>query len=350
MGESIIKSSLRTFFVVLSGLLGLFFAFILISLVLSSTMDTMEGDAQISYQYDAKVVPNGKNVRKVIASTYPTVLKINIHGEIGTEALNKNTIANLLVESRERAFEKDRVKAIILNINTPGGTVVDANAIYQALKSYKEEYKTPIYAYVDGLCASGGMYVACAADKIYASDASVVGSVGVILGPFMNYYKLMEKVGVASETLTAGKGKDEMNPLRPWTADESESFKKMTDFFYDHFVDIVIANRPKMDKQKLVDEYGARVFPAKTAEEYGYIDGSNHSFNQALTMLVKEIGIDDDMYQVVEFESNNWLASLIKGKVNLGLLSGEVKHRLDLPFHLNPAFSNKPLYLYNPDI
>lgn len=349
MHEPIFKASLRLFFLVLSAVLGIFAGFILLALLIGSATDKTGGEPDITYTYEPKLIANAKNERKLLSASYPVILKVNISGEIGTESFNRKTIEQMLVESRERAFKNDRVKAILLYINTPGGTVTDSNSIYRMLKSYKEEYKTPIYAYVDGLCASGGMYVACAADKIYTSDASIIGSVGVLLGPFMNVYKLMEKLGVKSETITAGKNKDEMNPFREWKTNEGEDFRELTEYFYEHFINIVVANRPKLSRELLKEEIGARVFTAKAAEEYGFIDGSDHSMNQTLTMLAKEIGIDDEMYQVVEFESNNWLTSLLKGKINLNLLTGEIKHSLNLPPQLNPEFMNQPLYLYKPE-
>ena len=94
--------------------------------------------------------------------------------------------------------------------------MVDADGIYRAIKHYKEQYQVPVIAYVDGLCASGGMYIACAADKIYATDVSLVGSVGVLFPSFMNFSKLLDTVGVQSLTISSCKGKDDMNPLRPW--------------------------------------------------------------------------------------------------------------------------------------
>lgn len=346
MRETIFKASFRLFFLVLSAVLGVFAGILAVILFIGSLAETKEGDPDITYHYDPIIVPNAKNERKLLSSSYPVILKMNIVGEIGSETLNKKTIERMLIESRERSFKGDRVKAILLNINTPGGTAIDSNAIYQLLKSYKAQYHTPIYAYVDGMCASGGMYVASAADKIYTNDASILGSVGVILGPFMNVYKLLDKFGVASETMTAGKNKDEMNPFREWKTDEGRDLKELTNYFYEQFVDIVVANRPQISRERLKDEYGAQIFPAKIAEQHGFVDGINHTFNDALTLLAKEIGIDDDMYQVVEFESNNWLMSFLKGKINLNLLSGEIKHSLNLPPQLNPNFMNQPLYLY----
>lgn len=348
MEESILKSAFRRFVLVVSTFLAIIVGISLLFILPTTLADTIDGEPTITYKYNAKIIPNAQGTREKLPSSYPVILKIDIHGEIGTAELNRQSMESLLVESRERAFKDDRVEAIILHIDTPGGTVFDSNAIYRALKLYKTRYQTPIYAYVDGLCASGGIYVACSADKIYSSDVSIIGSVGAILGPFMNYSKLLDKIGVESETVTAGKDKDLMNPLRPWKKDESVSLQNITDQFYEHFIDLVTTNRPKISKDKLRNEYGAHVFTAKDAEDYGFIDGSNMSFDDVVSLLVKEIGIDDNMYQVVEFENNNWVSSIFKLKGGLGILSGEIKHTLDLPPQLNPEFMNQPLYLYTP--
>ena len=100
----------------------------------------------------------------------------------------------MLTESREGTFKDDRVKAILLDINSPGEHGHYANGMYRALKEYKQKYKVPIIAYVDGLCASGGMYVAAAADEVYASDVSLIGSIGVITPSFFNVYKALKNL------------------------------------------------------------------------------------------------------------------------------------------------------------
>ncbi|MFI5264393.1 MAG: S49 family peptidase, partial [Candidatus Kapaibacterium sp.] len=93
------------------------------------------------------------------------------------------------VESQEGDFKNNRVKGILLYMDTPGGYSTDSDTIYRLLMEYKKQYKVPIYAYVDGLCASGGMYIAITADKIMASDTSLIGSIGVIAPTFMNFTK-----------------------------------------------------------------------------------------------------------------------------------------------------------------
>jgi protease-4 len=259
-----------------------------------------------------------------------------------------DAVRQMLVESREDILKNDRVKALMLNIESPGGAAVDADSIYHAVKAYKERYKVPVYAYVDGLCASGGMYVACAADKIYASEISLIGSVGVIIQPFVNVAALMDKIGVISMTLYAGKGKDDMNPLRAWKAGEQDNLQNIVEDYYTQFVNIVAENRPQLDKTKLIKEYGANIYPAAKATEYGYIDGHGLSYSEALKKLVEAAGIKDDNYQVFQMESKNWVTQLLKS--SSPVLTGTIKHQIQLTPELDPALMNKFLYLYQPGI
>lgn len=345
--ESIFSSSLRTFFISAAAVVGILFGFILISLFFGAIKSTTEGTPEITHKYTPVLLANASGERKLEKSTSPVILKINIDGTIGLESLNRQHIQQQLIESREQAFKDDRVKGIILQIDSPGGTVVDAEAIYRAVKSYKEKYKVPVYAYVDGLCASGGMYIACSADKIYASNSSLIGSVGVLVSPpFFNVSKLLNTIGIDALTLSAGKGKDELDPTRPWKAGEEETLQAIIDYYYGQFVDIVSSNRPRLDKEKLIKDYGAKIFPASLAQEYGYIDVSGATLNDTLSDLVKSLGIDDNYYQFVELKDNEWISSLFSAQNNM--MRGEIKHTLQLPGHLNPSLNSQFLYLYTP--
>jgi protease-4 len=340
--RSIISACVRAFFVALLSIMGFCIGLLLIFGFMSSLNSNSDLEKEITYT--PQVAPNAKNVRKILSSSAPVILKLNIQGIIGMSPLDMQSVHSLLVESREGVLKDDRVKAILLHIESPGGTVVDADGIYRALKAYKTQYKVPVFAYVDGLCASGGMYIASAADKIFASDSSIIGSVGVIVPSFLNFYKLLDKIGVDSLTLSEGKGKDAMNPLRPWKPDEDSNFKMLVSYYYDQFVHVVTSNRPQLDKTKLIKEYGAEVFPAPIAKEYGYIDESNSSLSDALTALAKQIGIDDDYYQVVELSKKTWYSNLFSSTSSL--FKGEIKHKVELPMELDPKFSSQFLYLY----
>ena len=125
------------------------------------------------------IAPDATGMRNLLPSSAPVILRINVHGIIGEPHLNQDEFENLLLDSQEGMFHNNRVKGVLLHINTPGGTAIDSDGIYRALMKYKATYEIPIYAYVNGICASGGMFIASAADKIYATPESMIGSVGV---------------------------------------------------------------------------------------------------------------------------------------------------------------------------
>lgn len=345
MNESIFKATMRRFFVALATVLGVLIAFSLTS-VFGTFLDKSDDLTGIKRTLTAEIQPNANNVRKKLSSSSPVILQIRIDGIIGTEALNREVLRQQLIESREAPFDDDRVKGIILTINSPGGTVTDSDAMYRALMTYKEQYKVPIYAHVDGLCASGGLCVACAADKIYATDSSIVGSVGVVGPPVFNVTDLLNKIGVESKTLIAGNGKDELNPFRPWKPDEGKNFQTVIDAFYDIFVNLVVTSRKNVDKEKLVADYGAGVFTAAKAYEIGFIDAASQSYNETLALLAEELGLKEDEYQVLRLHKENWFQNLFKSESALQLLTGKITHRLEIPGQLDPRLAHQFLYLY----
>jgi len=324
--------------------MGLVLGIIPAMLLIGAIAGTSSAEAETIYT--AEIVPNADGSRKTLSKESPVILKLNIIGPIGVEGLTMHSVRTQLTESREGAFKDNRVKAILLHIESPGGTVVDADGIYRALKSYKEQYKVPVYAYVDGMCASGGMYIAAAADKIYASDISLVGSIGVISPPFFNVANILTKYGVSSLTLSAGKGKDEMNPFREWKPDEQETYQGILDYYYNHFIHVMTSNRTELDKTKLINDFGAKVFPAEIAKEHGYIDGSGYSLDATIKLLAHTIGIEDNYYQVVQLEKKIWYNELFGS--NFKVFNGTVKHQIDLTPDLDAKLMNQFLYLYRP--
>ncbi|NGX41979.1 MAG: putative signal peptide peptidase SppA [Chlamydiae bacterium] len=346
MKTSIFRSSLGSLCRAFSAVIGVGFGIILVTVIFAALVNLTDQDLEVKSHFSPTVIPNASDVRKTLSTSAPVILKINVGGIIGTDKLNMHTIQQQLTESREGVFKNDRVKAILVHINTPGGTVVDADGIYQALKEYKEQHNVPVFAYVDGLCASGGMYVAAAADRVYASNISLIGSIGVLSPSFFNVTNLMEKIGVEAKTLYAGKGKDDLNPFRPWRSGEEDAFVAIIDYYYKQFVDLVVSNRPKVDKAKLIEEYGAHIFPAGKALDYGFIDHTDYSLNDTIKQVAKEIGIEDDYYQVVKLDRKISLADVFKD--DSPMMAGTMRHQIDLSPELDPKLMNQFLYLYLP--
>lgn len=343
--DSLFKSMLRSFFKSIGAFLGVFIAiFIGIIMIGISAADNHLSTNTYQSELTSKIQPDDEgNVIELSASS-PVILQIDIVGTIGLDKLTFEHIYQRLLEA-EHGKTKDRIKAIFLKINTPGGVVIDSDQIYRALMTYKHKHSIPIYAYVDGLCASGGMYIACAADKIFSSPSSLIGSVGVLLPTFFNISQPLEQHGILTKTIIAGKNKDEMNPLRPWSENESQNYQEITDIYYQQFVDIVAANRTEMSKEKLINEYGARIFIAEKAKDLGYIDYADASREQALLALKYEAGIKEK-YQVISFQTQNWYKELFTNK--LSFLEGKVEHSFLLPGSLDKNLEGKFLYYYHP--
>lgn len=342
--ESIFVSALRSFCKMFFAVCGIFFAFIVMSLLYNSISQTSPSPTETKTK--VKYLPDANGNRES-SSTSPVILQISVHGVIGdpTNGIDTKMVQNVLLDSRTGDFKNNRVKGILLHMNTPGGTVVDSDNIYRMLNEYKTRYKVPVFAYVDGLCASGGMYISSAADQVYAGPASIIGSVGVIIGPFFNVVEALGKVGIASKTITEGLDKDMMTPFRSWKPDEDASLKAVTAAFYQQFVEIVTNAKPRLDKTKLVKEYGAKVFDSKTAQEYGYIDFADTSRDAALLGLLKQANVDSSQpYQVVELEpKSEFFSNLFNSKSPL--FTGRIEHTLNTGA---PQIRDQVAYLYQP--
>lgn len=341
--ESVFVSAIRSFCRMFFAICGIFVALLVVSVVYNAISEAeispTEAKTKIRYLPDT-------NGNRESSLTSPVILQVNIRGIIGDpKGLDSRTVEHILLDSRTGTLKNNRVKGILLYVNTPGGTVVDSDNIYQMLKQYKERYKVPVFAYVDGLCASGGMYIVSAADQVFAGPASVIGSVGVIIGPFFNMATALGKIGVTSETITAGLDKDMMSPFRPWKTGEDASLKAITAYSYERFVDVVTTARSRLDKTKLVQEYGAKVFDPVTAQSYGYIDHAGATRDEAILALLQEANVDGTKtYQVVELEpKSEWISSLFNS--NSPLITGKMEHSLDTGA---PAIRDQIAYLYQP--
>jgi protease-4 len=340
--ESIFVSALRSFCGSIAVIIGLAFGFLIVGI----GMMTMMGPTFVPEHAEPMIMPDAYGERVLLPGNTPAILRIDIHGVIGMGDLTTEKFTDILADSREMMLKDSRVKAILLHMDTPGGTVVDSDGIYRALLDYKQKYNVPIYAYIDGLCASGGMYISSAADKLFATNPSVIGSVGTIMGPTFNFAELMSKIGVSSLTMTAGKDKDALNPFRTWQPGEDTSYMKIIDAMYAQFVSIVTSARTRLDPEKLKNEYGAHVFIAKEAENLGYIDVADSNYAAALNELAMAAGLkEDEKYQVVQLQIPR---SFLSGLGDSLLMKREVKHSFDVGSHMHPELSGKLLYLYTP--
>ena len=174
-------------------------------------------------------------------------------------------------EILKKASDDDNIKAILLKINSPGGTVTSSDIIYHEIKSFKKRNGIRVYALFMDLAASGGYYVAQAADKIIAHPTSVTGSIGVI-SLKMNFKNLLDKVGVEFEVVKSGEKKDFLSPFRPFTVEERKLFQETIDSMHQRFVDTIIENRPGINRASMKVLADGRIFTSQQALDLKLID------------------------------------------------------------------------------
>lgn len=341
--DSFIKDVFKSFFTALFRVIGIGFGIVIIFIVLAVAMKKPPAPQHTT---TATVVPNDKWHQAPLSPTTPTMIKVSINGIIGADHLTLKDIKSQLIDTINGEITIDQVKAVLLYIDSPGGAADDSDGIYRLILEYKKKYKLPVYAHIGGMCASGGMLIACSADKIFASPPSITGSVGVLIPPIFNFSSLMERIGIGSKTITAGKGKDEMNPFRPWTPDEAVPLQAIANNYYQQFINIVSTHRPLLTQESLI-QLGAQVFPADEALKYGYVDAIVDSIDDTMKLLAQDVGIEKE-YQVVELQTKTWLEDLFDGPSQT-LFPHKIQHELSVPGILPPKLQGKVCYIYSPE-
>lgn len=173
-----------------------------------------------------------------------------------------------VIEQLKKFGKDDSVKAIVLRIDSPGGGVGPSQEIYEEVK--KVRAKKPVLASMGALATSGGYYIACAAQRVYANPGTMTGSIGVIM-PFMNVKDLVEKIGVKGMTVKSGTFKDIGSPLRDMTPLERELLQGVVDNVHLQFVNAVADGR-NLDRQDVLQIADGRILTGEQAKELGLVD------------------------------------------------------------------------------
>jgi protease IV len=193
---------------------------------------------------------------------------VQITGEIALDSLNSAEAVN---QSLRSAFEESQAKGVILRINSPGGSPVQSAQIYDEIVRLKALHKKPLYVVVDEVCASGGYFVAAAADKIFVNRASLVGSVGVIMDSF-GFTGMMEKLGVERRAITAGENKGFLDPFAAQNPKHIQHAQTMLAEVHSQFIEAVKLGRGKRLKAEQSEIFSGLVFTGERSVELGLAD------------------------------------------------------------------------------
>ncbi len=196
---------------------------------------------------------------------------------LGVIAENEAANAESIIEGLRGALKDKNTKGVILNINSPGGSPVQSAYVYEEIRRLKAKNPDiPIYAVVSDICASGGYYIAAAADKIYVNQSSMIGSIGVLMNGF-GFVNVMEKLGVDRRLLIAGKHKALMDPFSPVKAEQTQHMQTLLDEVHEQFIVAVRTGRG----ERLVETKdmfsglvwtGAQGIKIGLADDFGSVD------------------------------------------------------------------------------
>lgn len=254
---------------------------------------------------------------------------INVDGVIANDA-NNNTVVDML----EGARKNPSVVGVIMHINSPGGSVYASEKIYKEIRKIQETNK-PVYAVMQELAASGGYYISAPCDKIFASNETFTGSIGVIMQSY-SLEGLFEKYGIKEQNITTGKMKDAGSPGKALDKEEREYLQNLVDSAFARFVKVVAdgRNMSEADVRKLAD---GRIYDGSQAVENGLVD-SIGDLEAAYKDMAKEYNLSDPLaVEKVDVFSNfsKYLPGFKSNKSDLEVLEEMMK-----------AEGLKPMYLY----
>ena len=209
----------------------------------------------------------------------------------GVISSDSEASADRVITALRAAFESSNTLGVIMRINSPGGSPVQAGYINDEMARLREEYpEIPLYAVITDVCASGGYYVAAAADEIYADKSSLVGSIGVLSNGF-GFVGTMELLGVERRLLTAGESKGFLDPFSPLKPKDVAHFQAVLAQMHQQFIDVVRAGRG--DRLVAGEElFSGLVWSGATSVELGLVDGLASSSHVAREIIGAENIVD----------------------------------------------------------
>jgi protease-4 len=196
-----------------------------------------------------------------------------------------------VISSLQGAFEDKKTRGVILRINSPGGSPVQAGQIYDEIKRLRTKHPNiPLYAVVDDICASGGYYVAAGADKIFVDKASIIGSIGVLMDGF-GFTETMQKLGVERRLLTAGDNKGFLDPFSPVDPEQQAFARQMLEEIHGQFIAVVREGRGKR-LQETPETFSGLVWSGEKSIQLGLADDFGSVESVARDVIKAEYIVD----------------------------------------------------------
>jgi len=239
-----------------------------------------------------------------IAIVYVDGMIVGGRGQVGLFTEGGGTDA--LIRQLHTARDDESVKAIILRINSPGGTVPASQEVGEELKKIRATGKPVITSMAD-MAASGGYWLAACTDKIYANPSTITGSLGVYM-PYSNWEELYRKIGVSQEKIKSGPHKDILSPDRQLTEEERAIIQVMVDDMYNQFVEVIAEGR-HLDLAKVRELADGRIYTGRQAKEVGLVDELGNMYD-AIDGAANMVGLQGRP-EIVEYGKLNAIEALL---------------------------------------
>jgi protease-4 len=254
---------------------------------------------------------SGRSGHGAPTATQHTAL-IEVRGEIGPES---DASAEALLSALRQAFEDTAAVAIVLRINSPGGSPVQSGIVNDEILRLKAKHKKKVYAVVEEVCASGAYYIAVSADAIYVDKASIVGSIGVVMDSF-GFTGLMEKIGVERRMMTAGSNKGMLDPFSPLDPKQAAFAQAMLEQIHQQFIDVVKKGRGARLKES-PDTFSGLFWNGEEAVKLGLADGLGNLDYVAREIIKAE--------EVVDYTARANVAERLAKRFGAAVGAGAVK-------------------------
>jgi protease-4 len=247
------------------------------------------------------------------------VLMLDLSGVIGSQdkdgLISQPGMLATFKEELTRASKDEKIKALVLRVNSPGGTVTASDILYHELKTFKAARRIPVVVSMMDVAASGGYYLAMAADSILVHPSTVTGSIGVIMLT-VNARGLLEKVGVEANAITSGPRKDMGSPFRVMTSEEKEIFQGVIDSFYQRFLTVVQEGRPNLSLEQIKKLADGRIYSGEQAKVAGLVDDIGY-LDEAIELAKKKAGVSEARVVTYrrpgEYQNNIYSRALTSG-------------------------------------
>ena len=222
----------------------------------------------------------------------PVVAVLRLDGVVGKVSAMKSGLTlcslNKLIE---KMFKIERLKAVCLAINSPGGSPVQSELIGNRIIEIAKEKDIPVYSFIEDVAASGGYWLACAGDKIFASRSSIVGSIGVIAAGF-GFHEAIEKLGIQRRVYTQGNNKSVLDPFQPEKESDVKIIKKIQKDIHDHFIDTVKERRGGKITQRDEVMFNGEFWSGQIAADFGLVDGIDDLYSFIQEKFGDEVKIE----------------------------------------------------------